>query len=67
VLGYGSAGADVTALQRVLAELGFDPGPADGQFGPATAAAVTAFQGSHGITPDGVVGPETWAALDTTG
>ena len=32
-------------------------------FGPDTAAAVKAFQTSHGLTADGIVGPVTWAAL----
>src|SRR3954465_995376 len=34
-VGSGSAGDDVTRLQKRLVELGFDPGPNDGQFGPA--------------------------------
>ena len=37
---------------------------ADGAFGPATEAAAQAFQRSAGLTPvDGIVGPDTWAAL----
>lgn len=36
----------------------------DGNFGRKTEAAVRAFQRSHGIVPDGIVGPKTWKALD---
>lgn len=36
----------------------------DDTFGPATEAAVEAFQRSAGLTPvDGIVGPDTWATL----
>jgi peptidoglycan hydrolase-like protein with peptidoglycan-binding domain len=31
--------------------------------GPATEAAVKAFQTGQGITPDGILSPQTWAAL----
>jgi peptidoglycan hydrolase-like protein with peptidoglycan-binding domain len=62
----GSSGADVTLVQQRLTALGLYTGAVDGSYGPGTAAAVTTFQTSKGITPaDGVVGPDTWAALAT--
>ena len=36
---------------------------ADGDFGPATLAAVKAFQRRNDLEVDGIIGPETWAAL----
>ena len=37
--------------------------PVDGIFGPNTKDAVIAFQNYAGLTPDGIVGANTWAAL----
>lgn len=36
---------------------------ADGLYGPVTALAATRFQQAHHLTPDGLIGPRTWAAL----
>ncbi|NLG85447.1 MAG: L,D-transpeptidase family protein [Firmicutes bacterium] len=60
-------GPDVKGLQEYLAGLGFSPGPCDGIYGPQTAAAVQEFQRRHGLRPDGIVHPSTWAALGQTG
>ncbi|MGI8808826.1 MAG: glycoside hydrolase family protein [Acidimicrobiales bacterium] len=62
VLREGERGDAVRELQRRLTERGFAL-TADGIFGPATGAAVRAFQGQNGLDADGVVGPATWARL----
>lgn len=56
-------GADVKKLQKKLTQLGFPVGTIDGDFGPATEAALLAFQHSQDLLPDGVAGPRTLAAL----
>ncbi|MCE5342799.1 MAG: peptidoglycan-binding protein [Eubacteriales bacterium] len=56
-------GEDVLAVQARLVELGFEPGKADGVYGPLTVAAVTASQAANSLETDGVVGPITRAVL----
>ncbi len=56
-------GADVRTLQSALAVLGFAAGEVDGIFGRSTELAVREFQAGCGQPPDGIVGPETVAAL----
>jgi len=58
----GDQGSDVAEIQGQLASLGYDVA-ADGDFGPATAEAVKAFQAAHGLDADGLVGPSTYTAL----
>lgn len=60
----GDKGPEVADLQRRLAAAGFDPGPADGVFGPRTEEAVRGFQARYGnLSSDGIAGPLTMAAL----
>lgn len=58
----GDQGSDVAEIQGELASLGYDVS-ADGDFGPATAEAIKAFQASQGLEADGLVGPATYSAL----
>ncbi|UUZ92967.1 cell wall hydrolase [Paenibacillus sp. P25] len=37
--------------------------PLDGVYGDRTASAVAKFQQAYGLTPDGIAGDRTWAAL----
>ena len=62
-LRQGSSGSEVAKLQAQLQDLGFSPGPIDGNFGPATEAAVLALQKSMGLLADGIAGPRTQGAL----
>lgn len=43
----------VQETQRLLARLGYDPGPADGAMGPRTRDAIRAFQQDRGLASDG--------------
>jgi len=67
-LRQGSTGRAVREAQYylVLASAYYSSIPRiniDGEYGPATTAAVRAFQQLFGLTADGVIGPATWAAL----
>lgn len=68
VLKEGATGENVRKLQTYLAYIGdaygwFSPPAVDGIFGPATEAAVLAFQAQQGLSQSGVVGPLTWGAI----
>jgi hypothetical protein len=63
LLRLGSTGADVARLEGRLSELGLYTGKTDSVFGGGVESSVVAFQKSNGLTPDGTVGDQTWAAL----
>jgi len=54
-------GATGDLVKKVQAKVGVN---VDGSFGPKTEAAVRAFQRANSLVPDGIVGPNTWAAFD---
>ena len=65
-LSLGSTGEDVKDLQKVLNGTFVDISlVVDGVFGKQTQEAVMAFQKQYGLTVDGIVGPNTWAVIDT--
>lgn len=67
ILHQGDTGAPVKTLQEDLNKWGAVPTlTVDGVFGAGTETAVVKFQTTHKLSPDGVVGPNTWAILRTT-
>lgn len=66
LLAQNDSGTEVVRVQDRLAELGYFDASSTGFFGPITTRAVQSFQRSQGLTPDGVVGAQTIAALFNT-
>ena len=64
-LALGSIGNDVTSLQSKLNDFYEANIPTDGCFGPETELWVKQFQHNCAIAVDGIVGAETWSALET--
>lgn len=60
---WGSSGPDVSRVQSRLSDWGYYTGPIDGVIGADTSDAIVRFQANNGLTPDGIVGDSTWAAL----
>ena len=58
LLKKGDNNENVKLMQQ---KLGIEP--AVTSFGPKTEAAVKAWQAANGLTPDGIVGPSTWAKI----
>ncbi len=63
VLYWGSSGSNVTKVQSLLNRWGYYNGAIDGYYSGKTFRAVQDFQRKNGLNVDGVVGPQTWAAL----
>jgi peptidoglycan hydrolase-like protein with peptidoglycan-binding domain len=59
-------GSDVLWVQNRLQALGFSPGTIDGVYGPKSTAAVRAFQTARKLVVDGIVGSNTYAALQSS-
>lgn len=51
-------------LQHALADLGYDPGPVDGIYGPATTTALLSFQTDRDLTATGHLDRDTALALE---
>ena len=64
----GSTGEYVVLAQTELLNKGYDIGKSgvDGKFGSATEKAVKEFQKDNGLKVDGIIGEQTWNALDQT-
>lgn len=62
LLQEGSTGEDVRSAQYLLDDHG-SVLTVDGTFGPLTGSAVRAFQASHGLAVDGIIGNATWPVL----
>ena len=65
IAGVQIAGAQIAEVQRLLAERGYDPGPADGLIGPRTTEAVRAFRQSLGLGSGGAIDGALLDALRT--
>jgi hypothetical protein len=65
-LSQGSSGGAVVGLQEALYAHAYGDAPSDnidGNFGSSTRSQVVTFQQQHGLSADGIVGSQTWSAL----
>jgi hypothetical protein len=67
VLRQGMKNALTKDWQRFLLGMKLYKGAVDGDFGPGTAAATTAFQQKCRLPADGIVGPATWTKAVSLG
>jgi lipoprotein-anchoring transpeptidase ErfK/SrfK len=64
-IGPGARGGAVLRAQILLARAHFSCGQMDANYGTNLQKTVAAFQAYHNLPPNGVIGPETWAVLNT--
>jgi len=57
--------AEVREAQRLLTDLGYNPGPVDGVYGSKTLRAILAFETARGLKASGVPSPEVIAHMRT--
>jgi hypothetical protein len=67
ILRFNLAGEDVLAWQEFLRMQGFEPGPGNGLFDARTKQATIDFQSTHDLTPNGLVGNQTFTKAMTLG
>lgn len=67
LLRYGSRGVYCRYAQQKLLSKLYPTGTIDGIFGANTQNAVIQFQQENGLSPDGIIGPLTWAKLTPIG
>ncbi|WP_026478032.1 L,D-transpeptidase family protein [Alkaliphilus transvaalensis] len=56
-------GPDVMHVQERLTELGYYDGPIDSIYDEEIFEAVRSYQADYGLSPDGIVGPDTWNSI----
>ena len=62
----GDSGAQVTALQQKLKDLGYYTGSVTGNYGSLTKEAVRLYQRANDLGSDGIAGPKTLSKLNAT-
>jgi len=55
---------ETARVQKALTDLGYEPGPIDGDFGPTTARAIAAYERDNGLEETGQISPELLARLE---
>lgn len=64
ILRMGMVGSDIMEIESVLKKAGYSVGAVDGIFDDKTQEAVIQFQRRFGLTPDGVIGAQTYRPLE---